>query len=69
MLGFPRASRYYSLKIQKLVLHLNVEGIKRVRIQWGLNHVEIMIPLRKNIGRGLKKFIGSYLAEQGLVKG
>lgn len=66
MLGWRGASRYYSKEYRK-AFKLECEAIKRVRDDWGLDNIVIMIPFCRTPEEGRK--VLDLLAQYGLERG
>ncbi|MBW6451411.1 MAG: phosphoenolpyruvate synthase [DPANN group archaeon] len=66
MIGWRGASRYYDDKYKEAFL-LEAEAIKKVRNEFGLVNVKIMVPFCRTVEEGNK--VIEILAENGVVKG
>ena len=66
MLGWRGASRYYDKKY-KAAFILECKAIKKVREEFGLDNVKVMIPFCRTPEEGKK--VLSLMKEQGLVQG
>ncbi len=66
MIGWRGASRYYDLKY-KAGFKLECEALKKVREQWGLKNVIVMVPFCRTVEEG-KKVLAT-MKEFGLEKG
>ena len=66
MIGWRGASRYYD-PAYKPAFKLECEAIKKVRDEWGLNNVIVMVPFCRTVSEG-KKVLDT-MAEFGLKRG
>lgn len=65
MLGFRGASRYYSEKFKDAFV-LEVKAIKKVREEFGLDNIQVMIPFCRTVEEGKK--VVEIMAKHGLKK-
>ena len=66
MIGFRGASRYYSSQFLP-AFKLEIEAIKKVRIEMGLKNLKVMIPFCRTIEEGKK--VQEIMAANGLKRG
>nr|WP_240935683.1 phosphoenolpyruvate synthase [Hymenobacter sp. HDW8] len=66
MLGFRGASRYYSPQYRE-GFRLECEALRRVRLDWGLTNVKVMVPFCRTVAEG--KQVVALMAEFGLKRG
>ena len=65
MMGFRGASRYYSDKFKKAFI-LECKAIKKVREEFGIDNVEVMVPFCRTIEEGKK--VLEIMAQNGLKR-
>jgi pyruvate,water dikinase len=66
MIGFRGASRYYDQKFKPSFI-LEIKAIKRVREEFGLNNVTLMVPFCRTVQEGKK--VLQIMQENGLKQG
>jgi pyruvate,water dikinase len=66
MLGFRGAARYISTEFGE-AFAMECEALKRVRIEMGLNNVQVMVPFVRTLGQAKK--VTQLLAKHGLRRG
>ncbi|GAB2468035.1 phosphoenolpyruvate synthase [Hymenobacter qilianensis] len=66
MLGFRGASRYYSPQYRE-GFRLECEALRRVRLDWGLTNVKVMVPFCRTVAEG--KQVVALMEEFGLKRG
>lgn len=66
MIGWRGASRYYR-KEYKDAFALECKALKKVRNEFGLKNIKIMIPFCRTVDEGIK--VQKEMAKQGLVRG
>jgi pyruvate,water dikinase len=66
MIGFRGASRYYDAKFKPSFI-LEIKAIKRVREEFGLNNVTLMVPFCRTVQEGKK--VLQIMQENGLKQG
>ncbi len=66
MIGYRGANRYYNPKFLP-AFKLECQALKRVRDEYGLKNVKIMIPFCRTVEEGLK--VQSIMAQNGLKRG
>ncbi len=66
MIGFRGASRYYDPKFKQAFL-LECKAIKKVREEFGIDNVQVMVPFCRTVEEGKK--VMEVMKEGGLIKG
>jgi pyruvate,water dikinase len=66
MIGFRGASRYYNEKFKEAFL-LECKAIKKVRQEFGIDNVQVMVPFARTVEEGKK--VLEIMKEGGLVRG